>query len=182
MIETASALLRRQGYAATGWRSVIKESGTPWGSQHHHFPGGKEQLAAEAVQLGGEQANAVLIATLNESTSVGDGVRRYIELVADQLVASGYRDGCPVATVLLETTPDSDALTESCAGALNTWGATLAAALHDAGTSTDRAHELATLVVLSIEGGLLLARVRRDPEPLRVASDAVGRLLDDELD
>jgi TetR/AcrR family transcriptional repressor of lmrAB and yxaGH operons len=181
MIETASSLLRRQGYAATGWRTVIEESGTPWGSQHHHFPQGKEQLAWEAVRLGGDQANAALADALAESATVGDGVRRYIELATRQLVASGYRDGCPVATVALEMTPASRRLTDACAGALGAWGDTLVIALREAGASDERAHELATLVVLSIEGALLLARVRRDPEPLTVASDVVGRLLDDEL-
>jgi TetR/AcrR family transcriptional regulator, lmrAB and yxaGH operons repressor len=181
MIETAGSLLRRDGYAATGWRKVIEQSGTPWGSQHHHFPGGKEQLAAEAVRLGGDQSNAALAHALANSATVGDGVRRYIELATKQLVASGYRDGCPVATVALEMTPTSPELTDVCATALNAWGNTLAIALRDAGASDERAHELATLVVLSIEGALLLARVRRDPEPLTVASDAIGRLLDDEL-
>lgn len=43
-------ILRRQGYAAAGWRQVVAESETPWGSQAHHFPGGKTQLATEALQ------------------------------------------------------------------------------------------------------------------------------------
>jgi TetR/AcrR family transcriptional repressor of lmrAB and yxaGH operons len=181
MIDTAGSLLRRQGYAATGWRTVIEESGTPWGSQHHHFPGGKEQLASEAVRLGGDRANAALVDALAESATVGDGVRLYIELATEQLVASGYRDGCPVATVALEMTPASPGMSDVCAAALDAWGETLAVALREAGVGEGRVRELATLVVLTIEGALLLARVRRDPEPLTVASDAIVRLLDDEL-
>ncbi|HEY4854618.1 MAG TPA: TetR/AcrR family transcriptional regulator, partial [Streptosporangiaceae bacterium] len=53
MVCSAARLLRRQGYAATGWRQVVADSATPWGSQAHHFPGGKEQLAAEAITLSG---------------------------------------------------------------------------------------------------------------------------------
>jgi TetR/AcrR family transcriptional repressor of lmrAB and yxaGH operons len=181
MIETAGSLLRREGYAATGWRKVVEESGTPWGSQHHHFPGGKEQLAAEAVRLGGDASNAALAHALSKSATVADGVRLYIKLATKQLVASEYRDGCPVATVALEMTPASPGLTDVCAAALNAWGHTLEIALGEAGVGDARARELATLVVLSIEGALLLARVRRDPGPLTVASDAIGRLLDDEL-
>src|SRR5437660_1001494 len=49
MIEAAMRLLQRNGYAATSWRGVVEEAGTPWGSAHHYFPGGKEQLTAAAA-------------------------------------------------------------------------------------------------------------------------------------
>ena len=180
MVETAGSLLRRQGYAATGWRAVIEESGTPWGSQHHHFPGGKEQLASEAVQLGAEQANRALADALAASATVGEGVRDYLTVATRQLVGSGYRDGCPVATVALEMAPGSQALTDVCAAGLDAWGKTLEAALREVGVRKRRALELATFAVLTIEGALLLARVRRDPEPLRVAADTLARVLDGE--
>jgi TetR/AcrR family transcriptional repressor of lmrAB and yxaGH operons len=181
MVETAGVLLRRQGYAATGWRRVIEDSGTPWGSQHHHFPGGKEQLASEALRLGGEQAAAALTTALAATGSVSKGVRRYIDLVTEQLVASGYQDGCPVATVALETIPASPALADVCASVLEGWAENLATALRQAGASNKRAAELATFVVLTIEGALLMARVRRDPEPLKTARNTLVCLLDEEL-
>jgi TetR/AcrR family transcriptional repressor of lmrAB and yxaGH operons len=42
-------------------------SATPWGSQFHHFPGGKEQLAAEAIALAGHRYEQLLRAALHGS-------------------------------------------------------------------------------------------------------------------
>ena len=51
MIEAAMSLLQRRGYRATSWRVLTQESGTPWGSVQHHFPGGKEELGVAAIEL-----------------------------------------------------------------------------------------------------------------------------------
>jgi AcrR family transcriptional regulator len=46
MIQSAALLFREHGYSGTGFRDVIEHSGAPRGSIYHHFPGGKEELAA----------------------------------------------------------------------------------------------------------------------------------------
>ncbi len=107
-------LLQRDGYAATSWRGVVEEAGTPWGSAHHHFPGGKEQLAAAAVQLGSDLVVAALEDSLDRSETVGDAVRLWFAVSAKNLKQSRYRGGCPIATVALETAPGSTALTAVC--------------------------------------------------------------------
>ena len=111
MIRATARLMRRQGYAATGWRQVVADSATPWGSQFHHFPGGKEQLAAEAVALAGRRYEQLLRAALG-GRHPAEAVASWVELAAAELEASGWADGCPVATVALETAHTSAALAE----------------------------------------------------------------------
>ena len=53
MIRAAEYLIRTKGVAGTGVREVVERAEAPWGSLRHYFPGGKDQLVAEAVQLGG---------------------------------------------------------------------------------------------------------------------------------
>ena len=181
MVAAASRLLRRDGYAATGWRAIVEEAGTPWGSAHHHFPGGKEQIAAEAVQLGADEVAAALQSALDTGQPVAQGVRRWFDLAARNLRQSDFRDGCPVATVALETAPASPALTTTCASALAEWEKHLATAFQRSGATRKRAHELATLTLANLEGALLLARVQRTTKPLRLAADHIAAMLEHEL-
>src|SRR3984893_7357839 len=60
LIETAGTLFRRQGYAATGLQQILDEAGVKAGSLYHHFPGGKRELGAAAVDVAGAQIGGVL--------------------------------------------------------------------------------------------------------------------------
>jgi TetR/AcrR family transcriptional repressor of lmrAB and yxaGH operons len=176
MVRTAAGLLRRQGYAATGWRQVVAESGAPWGSQAHHFPGGKEQLAAEAVRLSGTAYQRLLAGAL-EHDHPAEAVRAWSRVAAHQLEASEWADGCPVATVALETAHTSPVLDAACDGALTSWRDTFIDAMTRRGVRKTEARSLATLVLAAIEGALLLSRVRHDGEPLRTVGRELERLL-----
>ena len=101
MVRTMSALMRRQGYNATGLNQIAAESGAPKGSIYFHFPGGKEQLAAEAIATSGEGIRRVIQATLSASPDAATAVRTLATGMAAGLAASSYSDGCPIATVAL---------------------------------------------------------------------------------
>jgi TetR/AcrR family transcriptional regulator, lmrAB and yxaGH operons repressor len=51
MIEGAAVLLARQGVQATSFGEVLKATRAPRGSIYHYFPGGKDQLIKEALDL-----------------------------------------------------------------------------------------------------------------------------------
>jgi TetR/AcrR family transcriptional regulator, lmrAB and yxaGH operons repressor len=177
MIEATEALLRRQGYAATGWRTIVEEAGTPWGSAHHYFPGGKEQLGAEAVSLGGTHVAAVLRASLEAQPTVAGAVSAWFAAAAANLEASDFTDGCPVGTVALETAAHSPTLAIACERAMATWETLLTDALLGEGVNAERAQTLATHVVAALEGALMLARVRRDTTPVRLTAEVLEDLL-----
>jgi len=176
MVRTAARLLRRQGFAATGWRQVVAESETPWGSQAHHFPGGKEQLASEAVSLAGGRYETLLRSALAD-THPADFVVQWATLAAVELESSGWADGCPVATIALETAHTSEALAGACATALGSWQTALTDAITARRVPAEEASRLATLTLAGIEGGLLLARAHRDAEPLRTVGDELAAVL-----
>jgi TetR/AcrR family transcriptional repressor of lmrAB and yxaGH operons len=49
ILTAASMLFQVKGYNATGLSEILKESGSPKGSLYYYFPGGKEELALEAI-------------------------------------------------------------------------------------------------------------------------------------
>lgn len=165
-VHTTAELLRRQGYAATGLNEIVARSGAPKGSLYFHFPGGKEELAESAIASAGEQLAAAIEAILCSCADVEEAVARLIDALAAGLKASDYRDGCPVATVALETSFDSERLRAASARALDSWEAALRERLLAAGLAAETASRRATLALASIEGALMLARVRRSTAPL----------------
>lgn len=177
MLRTAGRLFQRQGYAATGWRQVVAEAGTPWGSQAHHFPGGKEQLATEALARAGAGYERLLRALFIGDAHPADAVEAWVEAAAAQLAATGWAEGCPVATVALETAHQSDALASACGAVFESWRAALTEAFVARGLKAADAASLALLVLSAIEGALLLSRAARDAGPLRVVGNELSHLL-----
>jgi TetR/AcrR family transcriptional repressor of lmrAB and yxaGH operons len=172
MIETTAALVHRRGFHGTSLNEILEESGAPRGSLYYHFPGGKEELVLEATRQGVAIVTQVLKEVLTDTPDPADGVRAFIEAAAHELRDSGYVFGCPVAPIVLDS-PESSALAEVCQEALEEWQRVLVERLGSAGIERRRAESLATMIVCGLEGGLILARARRDLAPL----DAVAQEL-----
>jgi AcrR family transcriptional regulator len=165
MIQSAALLFREHGYSGTGFREVIKHSGAPRGSIYHHFPGGKEQLAAETVQW----ASAVIERRIARAAENGDPIVAlglFVDAWRKVLEDSNFRAGCPVVAVAAEADA-GPAATAAAAAAFARWQELIAHALLDAGVGRTDARRLATLVVAGIEGAILLCRTRHDIRPLR---------------
>ncbi len=176
MVRTASRLFQRQGYAATGWRQVVAESETPWGSQSHHFPGGKEQLAVDALARSGAGYERLLRGAF-ESGDPAAAVELWAAAAAHQLESTDWAEGCPVATVALEMAHDSLPIGDACADAFAAWRRAITDGLTDAGLAPDRAERTALVILSAFEGAMLLTRSQRSTEPLQVVGAELAEWL-----
>ncbi|MEU4251263.1 TetR/AcrR family transcriptional regulator [Amycolatopsis sp. NPDC026612] len=181
MLDTAAGLFQTQGYHATGLTQLTTAGGAPKGSLYFHFPGGKEQLATEAVRLSGERTGALLEAVLNDAPDPVTAVGRVVDALGNFLTESDFQRGCPLATVALDAAAASEPIREACADGYASWHGVLHGYLTGQGLPAERADELATIVLAAIEGGLLLARTRRDLAPLRAVAAHLHATLDREF-
>lgn len=177
MVETASRLFQRQGYHRTGFRQIIETSGAPRGSIYHHFPGGKEEVAVQAVALSGSRIRQAIEQAAATSDTSGKMVRRVATAMAGWLERSGFRDGCPVATVALECAPESEVITDACRDAFRSWQRSFAEVLQREGLPAGVAEHRACLVVACIEGALILSRAEGSTRPLLDVADELAALL-----
>ncbi|MGW1809178.1 TetR/AcrR family transcriptional regulator [Streptomyces sp. NPDC002078] len=180
MVFSAAQLIRRDGVAATGMREVAAHAGAPRGSLQHYFPGGKEQLVNEAVGWAGRYAGkriARFLAGLEEPTPSG----LFAAMVAqwtDEYAAHGFATGCPVAAATVDCASAGGSTREAVAAAFTTWRTPLAEALTGMGVPAARAESLATLMISTLEGAILMARAEQDTGPLTTAVRELGPLLD----
>ncbi|MGW3204392.1 TetR/AcrR family transcriptional regulator [Streptomyces sp. NPDC001135] len=180
MVFSAAQLIRRDGVAATGLREVAAHAGAPRGSLQHYFPGGKEQLVNEAVAWAGRYAGkrvARFVAGLDEPTPSGLFAAMAAQWT-DEYAADGFAAGCPVAAVTVECASAGGSAQEAVAAAFTTWRTPLAEALTGMGVPAARAASLATLMISTLEGAILLARAARDTAALTTAVRELGPLLD----
>jgi AcrR family transcriptional regulator len=169
MIESAVVLLAKQGYRATSFDAVLEASGAPRGSIYHHFPGGKDQLIAAAIDLAGERAVAVLdTMTGSNPTAVVD---RFMAMWRTVLDRSDFAAGCSVLAVTVSAeTPE---LRERAGEIFKAWRGRLAELFVAGGIKQSAAQTFATTVVAASEGAVAQSRAEHSYEPF----DEVARQL-----
>lgn len=160
MVISTALLIRERGAQATAISDVLEHSGAPRGSAYHYFPGGRNQLLCEAIDLAAD-FTANWIAGAADSL---DAIDRIVGTFRDQLLGTDYRAGCPVVAVAVEA--DNQPVLDRAAAAFTRWTDLVGRKLRADGVSTERAEELAMLFTTSIEGAILVARTTRDVAPL----------------
>ncbi|OIK26900.1 TetR/AcrR family transcriptional regulator [Streptomyces malaysiense] len=180
MVFSAAQLIRRDGVNATGMREVAAHAGAPRGSLQHYFPGGKEQLVGEAVAWAGRYAGA-RIGRFVEGLSGPTPGALFAAMAAqwtEEYERDGFVTGCPVAAATVDRAASDEVTRAAVAAAFTAWRTPLAEALTAMGVPADRSADLATLMISTLEGAILMARAEQNVRPLTAVVRELGPLLD----
>ena len=163
LVAGAADMMRRRGLNATSVRELAKHAQAPLGSTYHYFPGGKYELAAEAVRWADELTTRALVNELQAGPLAG--LRAFLKMWRKIVVDSDFRAGCPVLAASVEDLPeDGTAPRDAAATAFGNWTSLLAQSMRDHGAS--EAESLATLIVAAVEGSVAMCRAQRSTDSL----------------
>jgi len=177
IVDASAALMRRQGYEATGMKEIVTAASAPFGSVYHFFPGGKEQLGAETIRWSGGEYGKLLAAALETGTDLTAGVRAFFTGAAEHLAATGYADACPIATIALEVSSHSEVLRQACDEVFGVWIEEGTRRFTGQGIPAGTARRLAVALLSLLEGAFVLCRAARSTEALEIASDTAVALI-----
>jgi len=174
IVERAAELFAERGIAATSVDEVLAAAGAGKGQFYHYFHG-RDELAAAVVGYRCTQVVAGLSQALSGVSSLAGLEEALAGFVAgfEQL----GMPGCPIGTLSAEVAGrNEDARLQAAAG-FDAWERLLADALERMRQQGElradsRPAVLATGLLASIEGGMVLSQARKDMASLRVAVDA----------
>lgn len=176
MVLSAASLLREYGASATSIDKILAHSGAPRGSVYHHFPGGRTQLIDEAVTLAGDFITGLIGAAAQVDDPV-EAVDAFFTAWRDQLAESGFRAGCPIVAVAVETNDDAPQLSRSAAAVFARWQRDLAALLVRHGLTEERARRLGAFIIAAAEGAVIMCRAEQSTAPIEAAAAEIHDLL-----
>ena len=138
ILDASSELFRRQGLTGTGIKQILDQAKAPFGSLYHHFPGGKDELAAETVKRAGAHYGQLVTEKLLAEPDLVSGVRAAFIAAGRDLAATGYADACPIETVALEVASTNERLRLATAEVFDSWLDGLTALLRSEGIDQPR--------------------------------------------
>ena len=180
MVYSAAQLVRTRGVTATGVRDVVEHSGAPRGSFQHYFPGGKDQLIGEAVRWSAGFA-ARWVASYPQTTDTPSPADLFAHMARwwkDDLSRREYERGCSVMATAADLAGSDSAVNQQLHAALDDWAHAVVDQLGRMGLPPGRSRNLATLMISTLEGAIMLARVHRDVQPLDTVVTELAPLLD----
>ena len=174
-------LLARQGLAGTGIKQILEQADAQFSSLYHHFPGGKEELAAEALRAAGAHYQGLVEAVWDDGVNVVRSIRAVFEGAAQALVDSGYEDVCPIGTVATEVANTNENLRTAVAEIYGSWVASAQKRLREAGLSRRHAEKMALTIVTLLEGAFVLCRATQSTDAMVISGEMAVRLVKDAL-
>jgi AcrR family transcriptional regulator len=169
IVNSSAELFRRQGYTGTGVKQIVARANAPFGSLYHFFPGGKEQLGAEAIRTSGRLYVELFASIALAAPDVLSAVHEFFSGAARTLIETDYADACPIATVALEVASTNEPLREATAEVFESWIAGATELFAAAGIARATSRELAFTMLSLLEGAFLFSRALRTTEPMEIA-------------
>src|SRR6266700_3287151 len=174
IVERAAELFAERGIAATSLDEVLAAAGAGKGQFYHYFRS-RDELAAAAVGHRCAQVVAGLTQALGGVSSLAGLEQALAGFVA------GFEQmgmpGCPIGTLSAEVAGRNEEARLQAAAGFDAWERLLADALERMREREELRADappamLATGLLASIEGGMVLSQARQDMTSLRVAVEA----------
>jgi AcrR family transcriptional regulator len=174
IVARAAELFAERGVAATSLDDVLAASGAGKGQLYHYFRS-RDELVEAAV---GQRCSQV-VAGLSQALGSVASLAELEHALAD--FAAGFEQmglpGCPIGSLAAEVAERNEGARLQAAAAFDAWEQLFADALgrmRERGELRAEASPgvLATALLASIEGGMVLSQTRKNPASLHIAVEA----------
>jgi TetR/AcrR family transcriptional repressor of nem operon len=183
IIRKAAPIFNQRGYDGAALSDLMKATGLEKGGIYRHFDS-KQQLAAEAFDYAWRET---LNARIHDLDTIPNTVDRLKQLVANFVERRGtIPGGCPLLNTAIDSDDGNSVLRERARKALSAWRSYLISVI-SAGIKAREirpridAKNLATLIISSLEGAIMLYRLDRTEEPLRAIQAHLDSYLETEV-
>jgi TetR/AcrR family transcriptional repressor of nem operon len=180
IVEAAAPIFNQRGYEGTSLNDLMEATGLKKGGIYRHFSS-KEELAAEAFDYTWGAAWKTRQLHLDDKAT---GVEKLKQLIANFIDhRSPVAGGCPVLNTAVDADDGNTVLRVRVAKALRSWLNRLQDIVKEAQEHGEiredvDAKTVATLIVASLEGALMISRLQRNDEALRRVESHLNRYLD----
>ncbi len=183
IVAAAAPIFNRHGYEGSSLAELMAATGLQKGGIYRHFAS-KEELAAEAFDYTWKTAWETRIRNIDENSPAPEKLKQLVANFVER--RAPVCGGCPILNMAVESDDGNPMLRERVAKALRSWIAFIQAIVKEgieSGTLRAAADPktVATLIVASLEGALMMSRIERSHDSLRRVQEHLNRYIDNEL-
>ena len=175
IVAVADALVAERGVEGASLGQILEAADASKSQLYHYFSGKDDLVRAVIARRRGQvlETDMPLLSTLDSWSAI----RRWFGMAVQRMEAQGFRVGCPIGSLANELADRDEEARRDLVECFETWRGYLVEGLERMrarGELVERSdpNELATAVFACLQGGLLLAKTRKESGPLWIALDA----------
>jgi len=180
ILSEALKLFQERGLAETSLADIEAAAGVSKGALYFHFSN-KEELVLAALAKAREDFKHFL----REAFAQGPpraALRCFLEKIYEKLAEEGFRTGCLFGNTAIEVAHRPGPVRDFIEETFEEWKASLAGVLREAQARGCLCREedpeaLALFIIAALEGGILLSRLKKEGQPLRIVISVLEALL-----
>lgn len=181
ILDEAKRVFHRKGFSATSINDLLAAAGTTKGNLYFHFSG-KEEVVLAVLRREQQKFMQFLDEALQGETP-GARLDNFFRQALEKNRSRGFVGGCLFGNTALEASDTSEPFAEVVKEVFAAWidkvAQTIAAAQLARQVRTDLPPlELAEMIVMTLEGGIMQARLHKSELPLKRSLDSLRKILE----
>jgi TetR/AcrR family transcriptional regulator, transcriptional repressor for nem operon len=185
IIEQAAALFNQQGYAGSSMSDLMRATGLQKGGIYNHFSS-KDELALAAFDFAANRIQQNFMGALHGKRHAIDRLMAVLSVYEHMLDDPPIAGGCPILNTAIESDDTHPALRQRAQLAMDAWR-NLIRRIVDKGIlrgelrSTVDRDTVATVLIATIEGAVMLSKLYSEPSYLERALDHLKTYVQSQL-
>jgi len=165
IIQQAATLFNQRGYSGSSISDVMECTGLKKGGIYRHFQN-KEQLALAAFDYAQQQSTSPLVEAVAAETDAVQKLLAFIDAFHTHTLHPPVPGGCPILNTIVDSDDGDPALRERVVAVVTEWEQLIARIVVDGVAQGSIRRDIdpqavATLIIATLEGGILLARAHQ---------------------
>jgi TetR/AcrR family transcriptional repressor of nem operon len=182
IVREAAGLFNTRGFAGTSVADVSAATGLEKGGVYNHF-GSKDALALAAFDYAVSLLRERLCAAVEAHPDGAGRLRAMFDVYRVLSEQPFVKGGCPILNTAVEADDTHPALRDRARAAMDAWLELVAEALVTGRAAGQFRPDLdvaaaASTIVAALEGGILLAKLYREPSRMRAVIDQISFYVD----
>lgn len=181
IIERAAVLFNTRGVAGASMAEVSEATGLEKGGVYNHFAT-KQELACEAFDYAASLVCDRIEKAMASQTDAPARLRAFLDVYRRTNERPLLAGGCPLMNTAIEADDTNPELRRRARAAIERWRRSIAATLEDGMRAGEivpiDAGAVASTIVATVEGGVMLAKLYGDGTHIRAAIDHLASFVD----
>lgn len=185
IIRKSAALFNTKGYNGCSLNDIMAATGLQKGGIYNYFKN-KDEIAIESFNYSFELIKTRFQDSLSECTTSYEKIMAIIDVFASFHSDPVTLGGCPIFNTAVDSSDIHPSLTEKARSAINHIKRYIEIKIDEGVEAGEfkpgmKSEELSTLIIISLEGALIMARVNSDPGPVQTVVKHLRQLINEKL-